>query len=336
MRRAHPDLDVVVLERATVGHGASGRNGGFVMPLLGWNLVKTTRKLGRERARRAYESMYAAVDHTVRVIREESIDCDLEQSGYLLLATKGDRTDHVRREATLGAELGFGYEYLEGDALRAHVSAEAFRAGCYDPRCAIINPAKLAHGLAEVVRRQGVRIYEQTAVESVDSGEVLTIRANGRTVRTRTLVVAANAYGGSLGFLEARVLPVHTYVVLTAPLSDRMLEHIGWNRRTSLETARNFIHYFRLTADNRILFGGDDAKLHPGRRYRDYDQGISRRLETRLRSFFPQLSEVPITHRWGGPVAATLDMLPTFGASGPDGNVFHACGYSGHGVALAN
>lgn len=337
IKRAAPDLDVVVIERAVVGHGASGRNGGFLMPLLGWNLCRTVRSLGRERAAQGYRVMYDAIDHTRAVIRDEGIDCDLEDVGYLLLATCDKRREHVREEAELGRKLGFGYEYLEGDALRAHIDSDAFCAGCFDPRSSVVNPAKLARGLKDAVERLGVRVFERTAVSAIDDGDPVVVTSeSGGTVRARAAVVAVNGYGDALGFMKRRVLPLHTYIVLTEPLDDDVLAAIGWQRRTSLETARNFIHYFRLTADNRILFGGEDAKMFTGGRFRDADPASFDKLERRLRSFFPALADVGISHRWGGVIGVTLDMFPSFAAGGSHGNLFHGTGYSGHGVSLAN
>lgn len=330
--RVAPDLDVVVLERAVIGHGASGRNGGFVMPLLGWNLAYTARKLGRERATAAYRAMYAAIDACLAMVRDDGIDCDLEETGYLLLSCSAARRRHVEEEAALGCELGFGYELLEGDALREHVKSRAFLTGCWDPHTAILNPAKLARGMKRSVERLGARVYEQTQLLELSGGDPVVLRTPRATVRARTAVLAVNGYGAALGLMPSRVLPVHTFIVLTEPVSRESLEEIGWaERRTSLETSRNFIHYFRLTSDDRILFGGEDATLYWGSRHLDEDARVFARLEARFREYFPELARVRISHRWGGVLGVTLDMFPTFGA---EGNVLFGGGYSGHGVSL--
>ncbi|MCC6144080.1 MAG: FAD-binding oxidoreductase, partial [Candidatus Hydrogenedentes bacterium] len=134
-----------------------------------------------------------------------------------------------------------------------------------------------------------------------------------------------------------RVLPVHTYIVLTEPLSEAQLAEIGWaKRRASLETARNFIHYFRLTADNRIVFGGEDAELYWRGRYYNEDNRIFASLKARFREYFPTLRDLAFTHEWGGVLGVTLDMFPTFGVKGLYDSIYFACGYSGHGVALSN
>ncbi|MCZ7684026.1 MAG: FAD-binding oxidoreductase [Sandaracinaceae bacterium] len=315
-----------------IGHGASGRNGGFVMPLLGWNLAYTARKLGRERTTAAYRAMYAAIDACLAMVRDDGIDCDLEETGYLLLSCSAARRRHVEEEAALGCELGFGYELLEGDALREHVKSRAFLTGCWDPHTAILNPAKLARGMKRSVERLGARVYEQTQLLELSGGDPVVLRTPRATVRARTAVLAVNGYGAALGLMPSRVLPVHTFIVLTEPVSRESLEEIGWaERRTSLETSRNFIHYFRLTSDDRILFGGEDATLYWGSRHLDEDARVFARLEARFREYFPELARVRISHRWGGVLGVTLDMFPTFGA---EGNVLFGGGYSGHGVSL--
>jgi glycine/D-amino acid oxidase-like deaminating enzyme len=337
LKTVAPSLDVVLLEHSVVGHGASGRNGGFAMPLIGWDLTDAAHKLGEDGAGRAYRLMYDAVEHLRRTVRDRNIDCDMEETGYLLLATSKARLGRVRHEVELGKRLGFDLEYLDGAALREHVSSASFLAGAYDPHPFIVNPAKLARGLKTVAERLGVRVFEQTPVLTLDDGKSIALTTRGGRVAARAVVLAMNGYGGAMGIMASRILPVHTYIVMTEPLSQSDLESTGWHkRRTSLETARNFIHYFRLTVDNRILFGGEDADLFFGGIYRDHHEGMFAALERRFREYFPTLRHVPFTHRWGGALGVTLDMFPTFGAGGEHGTIFHAAGYSGHGVSLSN
>ncbi len=337
LKSAAPSLDVVLLEHSVVGHGASGRNGGFSMPLIGWDLTDAASKLGEEGAQKAYRHMYDAVEHLRRTIKERAIDCDMEETGYLLLATCKGRLGRVRHEVELGKRLGFDLEYLAGGALREHIASESFLAGAYDPHPFIVNPAKLARGLKGVVEKTGVRVFEQTPVTRLEDGKPVRITTAEGAVSARAVVLAMNGYGGAMGFMEPRILPVHTYIVMTEPLSQGDLESTGWHkRRTSLETARNLIHYFRLTIDNRIVFGGEDADLYYGGVYRDSNDGMFAALERRFREYFPSLRHVRISHRWGGVLGVTLDMFPTFGAGGEHGTIFHAAGYSGHGVSLSN
>jgi glycine/D-amino acid oxidase-like deaminating enzyme len=337
LKRAAPDLDVVLLEQGVVGHGASGRNGGFAMPLIGWDFSDVARKLGEDGAKAAYTVMYRAIDHLEDVVNEHNIACDLEATGYLYLATCEGRRKHLKEEVALGKRLGFDFDYLEGAALDEHIRSETFVAGAFDPHPVIINPAKLARGLKSVVENLDVRVYEQTPLEQLDDGDPVMLKTPRGVVKAKAVVLALNGYSASLGFMPSKILPVHTYIVLTDPLSYADLDTIGWGKkRTSLETARNFIHYFRLTADNRIVFGGEDADLYPRGALYDEDQGIFAALEARFREYFPQLNHVGISHRWGGVLGVCIDMLPTFGTGGGHKNIFHAAGYSGHGVSLSN
>lgn len=337
LKRRDPSLEVVLLERTSVGHGASGRNGGFAMPLIGWDLVDAVHKLGKEVASDAYRLMYDAVAHLKDFVRESHLDCDLEETGYLLLATCRSKERRMKRELALAHEFGFKHEWIDKAALYHYIRSDSFLAGLYDPKPAIINPAKLAVSWKRLITALGVKVYEQTPLVELVDGEPAALRTPRGTVRAKKVVLGLNGYGASLGFMPARILPVHTFIVLTEPISDIELEKLGWaGRRVSLETARNFIHYFRLTADNRILFGGEDAALYFGGSYRDGDERQFARLEARFREYFPSLKHRKITHRWGGVLGVTLDMFPTFGVGGKGNNIFHAAGYSGHGVALSN
>jgi len=337
LKKAKPELDVVLLERGVVGHGASGRNGGFAMPLFGWDLLSTVKSVGEDKGGEVYRMMYTAVDNLRDVIQQEKIDCDAEYTGYILLATSASREPHLRKELEFAHRLGFEHQWIDGAALDEHIKSDAFRSGVFDPRPFIVNPAKLVRGLKDVVDGLGVRIYERTPVTAFMDGERVEARTPGGSVKADRAVMALNGYAGALGFQQHKVLPVHTYIVMTEPLTDEQLASIGWDKkRASLETARNFIHYFRLTVDNRIAFGGEDADLYYGGAFRDHDEAIYRRLEGKFREFFPVLRDIIFTHHWGGTLGVTLDMFPNFGVTGAQENVFYAMGYSGHGVALAN
>ncbi|MFA6241058.1 MAG: FAD-dependent oxidoreductase, partial [Candidatus Hydrogenedentales bacterium] len=337
LKKSAPTLNVALIERSVVGHGASGRNGGFAMPLIGWDLTDAARQLGEQKAAEAYRLMYRAVTHFKNTIHRHGIACDLEETGYLLLATCAARLKHVKHEAELGKKLGFDIEFLEGAPLRDHIASKVFVGGAFDPHPAIVNPAKLARGLLDVAVGLGVQVFEQTPLTELTDGDPIVLRTPKGSIKAKQAVLAVNGYGASLGFMQSRVQPVHTYIVLTEPLTDNDLSAIGWaEKRTSLETARNFIHYFRLTADNRILFGGEDAWLFYKGAYFDSHPPTFARLEARFREYFPELKHVKISHRWGGVLGVTMDMFPSFGVGGVKNTIYHACGYSGHGVALSN
>ena len=219
----------------------------------------------------------------------------------------------LQREAALAGRLGFDHRWIEGDELHGHIHSDSFRGGVFDPHPLILNPARLARGLKSAVERLGVRVYEQTPLEELCDGEPLRVRTSRGSVRARVAVLAANGYSGALGFMPQRIIPAHTYIVLTEPMSDAQLDSIGWRqRRTSLETARNLIHYFRLTADNRVAFGGEDAKLFVARRVPGHGSADVRATRGPLSRVFSAAGRGAVHSRLGRRVGRDVDMFPTF------------------------
>jgi len=149
------------------------------------------------------------------------------------------------------------------------------------------------------------------------------------------VILATNAYSARFRPTRSRQLPIHTYIVLTEPLSPEQLAAIGWRQRQGIEDSRNLIHYFRLTADNRLLMGGEDALYYYGSADdRDRSDALQHHLEAAVTRLFPALAGVRFTHHWGGPISATLDLAPAIGHAGP--NLLYSVGCMGHGVSLCN
>ncbi len=337
LKKAEPSLDVVVLERIIIGHGASGRNCGFAIPGTAMDLSYTVAKFGEVGCKEAYELTYRAMDHLRDTIKGAGIECDMEETGFLLLAACRARERRLREHTELAQRFGFGVEWIDEDHLDDFIRSDSFCGGVYDSRTFSMNPVKLARGLMRDAVAKGVRIFEQTPVIELREGTPLTIRTPGGSVRAKCGVLCLNGYGGALGFQRRSILPINVYTVLTEPLSDEEVEGIGWaKRRASLEVSRNFIHVFRLTADNRILFSGEDGVLNYRGRYEDTNGAITETLKRRFKSYFPSLAHKAFTHQWGGLVGASLDMFPTFGRKPGMDNLFHAAGYGGTGVSLSN
>jgi glycine/D-amino acid oxidase-like deaminating enzyme len=202
----------------------------------------------------------------------------------------------------------------------------------------MINPAKLATGLLALARAGGVEVYEDSPVADIVPGMTVSVRTPRGAVRAPVLVLATNAYTQHLGLdlLRGRILPVHSFSIATAPLTQDQVAALSWRGRQPFLDARRFFDLFRLTADDRILLAGGDAFYYYGGAAIDgeghHDYG---RLERTFRRLFPTLGDVPITHRWVGHVGMTLDTVPTIAAFGPEQNILFAGGYTGHGVPVA-
>lgn len=340
--RAQPGLDVVVLEADAVGYGASGRNGGFAMTLVHRTLSHLARFVGDAQAKRIYLAAKQSVEHIEKTVAAEGIECDLESTGLLTVSDAPAQDRIVRDEVETAARLGLegDFTWLERDAARERIHSERIRCGFREDACALLNPARLARGLKRVIQRLGARVFEGTPVEQWhDEPDRVVVRARGGSVSAYQALVAGNAYGSAWSETRRRLLPVYSYICLTRPLSDREWESVGWAGREGAEDRRVSLHYFRPTADGRILWGGRDPAFHPDgpRPEYDRDERIFGRMRESFEWFFPQLREVEFEHRWGGPIAVTGDFLPAVGwFDERTRRTAFAYGYNGHGVAISN
>ncbi len=338
LKKMIPGLDVRLVESEVCGYGASGRNGGFSMTLFGLTKGITAFRFNDEKARAAQVYMENAVDYLHDLITGHGIECDYEQSGYLLVGTSGAQVKRVAHDFKILEKWGLGgVERWDREKLAAEFNTDFYRLGWFEPRCGILNPAKLARGLKQLAESKGVTIYEQSPVEGFSkerSGD-FTVRTPNGEIKAGYLVIATNAY--SILFPELRSLqkPAFTHIILTEPLTGSQLESIGWGCRAGVEDARDLIHYYRLTRDNRIAMGGGDVSIGYGADLgKDLNEKVFKHLESHITEIFPQLNGIGITHKWGGPVSVTLDMAPVIGYLGHDKKAFFSVGCIGHGVSM--
>ena len=330
-----PGRDVVVIEAGTAGWAASGRNGGFCAASLTHGFdngltrfpgeMDTLERLGR-----------ANLDGIEQTVRRYGIDCDFARTGELSVAT----ADWHLRELTAYHEQatarGLDVTRLDRDQVRAEVDSPTYLGGIWDRTgCAMVDPARLVWGLRRVCRELGVRIYENSPV-----AQISTTRAGLRlhTWRGRLdaakVALATGAHGSLLRRLHHYVVPIYDYVLMTEPLTAGQLATIGWQRRQGVGDAGNQFHYYRLTADNRILWGGYDAIYYRGGRIspeRDQREATFEVLAEHFAQTFPQLAEVRFTHKWGG-VIDTCSRFSGFFGTAHSGRLAYAVGYTGLGV----
>jgi glycine/D-amino acid oxidase-like deaminating enzyme len=336
IKKAEPNLRVALLESQVIGFGASGRNGGFNMTLFGLTLSITALRFGKQKAREAHHYMERAVDYLKELITELNIDCDYEHPGFLRVATSEKYKKRILHEIKLAHELGLeGIEWLEKDQAREQVQSPMYLGAWWEPRCGILNPAKLAWGWADVIRPLGVEIYENSPVLEItrQNGKVKLDTLHG-SVRADKVVMATNAWSHFFKELKRKQVPVWTHIVMTEPLQESHFQEIGWRNRQGIEDARNLVHYYRLTADNRIVMGGRDVSLSYGTEMdKDLNPVTFEKLKADVHELFPGLQDIKFTHEWGGPVSVPLDMAPAIGYAG-DKNVVYSLGTVGHGVSM--
>lgn len=340
LKRLDPGIDVRVVEADVCGYGASGRNGGFSMTLFGLTKGITRLRFDDQKARAAHRYMEAAVDGLHELITENRIDCDYERSGYLLVGTSPAQVRRVEHDFEIIEKWGVtGIERWDRQRLAEEFNTDYYQVGWFEPRCGIVQPAKLARGMKALAEESGARIYENSAVTgfSRNTGGGYTVKTATGELRSDYLVLATNAYSVLFPQLRSLQRPIFTHIVMTEPLSANRMARIGWRCRAGVEDARDLIHYYRLTRDNRIAMGGGDVSLTYGADLdRDLNEKIFAHLERHVTEVFPQLRGIRFTHRWGGPVSVTLDMAPVIGFLGADRKAIFSLGCIGHGVSLTH
>jgi glycine/D-amino acid oxidase-like deaminating enzyme len=336
LKAADPSLDIALLEQEVVGYGASGRNGGFAMTVVDYSLHHLLTHYGRERARAAHNAIARSVVEIGEFADKHGMDCEYELTGFLAVAASPGQVSRVRLDLQAAERLGLADEwtYLDRAAVREQVDSPVFECGAFERTCALLQPAKLAFGIRAAIADSGVRIFERTPVAAIEPGSTIVLRTPEGRVRCEQAVLAANAWSHRLPQVGRRALPLYTYILLTEPLSDAQRDRIGWRNRQGLENKQNYLNYFRITKENRLMWGGE-ARYFYGLSTdlaHDRDGGAFATIEREMRRTFPQLSDVRIEHRWGGPIAVTVKFLPSFGTV-PGTGIHFGFGYSGHGVA---
>jgi len=337
IKEHRPDARVALIEAEVIGYGASGRNGGFSMPLLGWDITYLL-WLFKDRGVRAHHFMLECVRNTKKLVEAENMECDLEYNGLMVLARNDFQMKQLERNLKDFQRAGcHDVQILSGRDFEERLNSAWHVGALYEPDTAILNPAKLAREFKRVIRERGVKVYERSPVTELEPGEPVVIRTEEGSVKADAAVLALNAFGQRLRIRPYTYVPMYTYIILTEPLDDELYGQVGWTRREGIEDKRQLVHYMRLTADNRILLGGRDAPYYFGNKTegKQSHEKIFRGLEEDLRGMFPMLKETRITHRWGGPVAITLAFVPSFGYYKGLRNIAYGTGYCGHGVALS-
>jgi len=338
LKKARPDLQVVVCEREIAGFGASGRNGGWCSALFPASLRKLDRMGGRDAAIAMYRAMHQTVDEVGKAVAAEGIDCHWAKGGTVQLARSEVQLERARAEIAEAREFGFGPEdldLLDRDAAVALAAADGVVGGVYTPHCAAIHPSRLARGLAEAVRRHGVALHESTPVTRIEPGALVTAAG---TVRARHVIRATEGYTPQLPGEHRTVMPVYSLMIATEPLPDAVWEQIGLAARPTFGDLRHMIIYGQRTADGRFAFGGRGAPYHLGSSIRpsfDRVPAVHAALRRTLAELFPVLADFKVTHAWGGPLGIPRDWCASVGLD-PATGLGWAGGYVGDGVATTN
>lgn len=322
---------VAVLEAERMGWGASGRNGGMCTTGLSIDLLKAIDRYGFDEARTLFLTYDDAIDTVERLIQDEGIDCSFARSGKLDVASKPAHYEGmVKTYHVLNDRMGRDSVLIPREQLRAEIGSDHYFGGLVDPRAAGLHVGKFVRGMAAAAARHGAQLHEHARVTSIRrnaSGHE--VRSTRGTLSARQVLVATDGYtDGALPFFRRRIVPVGSFIVVTEPLERRLVDELLPTRRM-VSDSKNLLHYFRITPDDRMLFGGraQFALSSP-----DADRKSADILTRDLAEVFPQLRDKRIDYAWGGQVGMTLDRVPH---AGRQKGIHYSLGYNGHGVQMA-
>ena len=336
-KEANPGRDIVLIEAGEAGSAASGRNGGFMDASLTHGFENGRERWPDELAtllRMGHENL-AEIESTISRL---GIDCDFLRSGELLVATEPYQLQDM--QASLVERLAYAenVSWLERDQVQELVNSPIYLGGMLNKNVAMLNPARLAWGLRKACLNLGVRLYEHTpATQIAEEGNVICVQTPQAQIRAARVALATNAFPPLLKRLSYYVVPVYDYVLVTEPLSAAQRDEIRWHNRQGVGDAGNQFHYYRTTADGRILWGGYDAVYYPNNGmgpHLEHNQASFGRLAEHFFQTFPQLDGLRFTHAWGGAID-TCSRFSAFWGSTQHGRTAYALGYTGLGVGAS-
>lgn len=341
LKELDPSLDVCVLEQRTAAYGASGRNAGILGDTIDHTHGLAIAHFGRAEATRLAALGRENVSALRAYLEARAIDCDLEPTGQLQVALSAEQAEELREAAEAARSLGVDdLHLLARDEMQADVHSPLYEGGLFNPTGGVLDPVKLVLGLKRDAQERGVRVFENTRVCALEmSGPGIVVRSDRAEVAAGKAILATNAWSHELvPRLRFRFLPLYDYILVSEPLTTTQRHAIGWRQRQGISDARSFFNYYRLTRDDRVLWGTSEAKYYSGNRVEPGNDHSEARYSELRRSFdrhFPALEGLEFTYAWGGPICATTRFTPFFG-SALQGRVHYGLGYTGHGIGTTH
>jgi glycine/D-amino acid oxidase-like deaminating enzyme len=329
---ARGGASVAVFDAQTIGWGASSRNGGMVLTGLKLPAATLIARYGKEATARMYAASLASIDFVEKLVREENIACDFARCGHLEVACKPKHFDDFRRSAQETARhFNHRQRLIPRDQLQSEIGSAIYHGGLVDDSSAGVNPARLVAGLASAAERAGAAIFDHSHVDEVqrEGASGWKIATQRGTLRAQNVVVATSGYTSRVTpALQKKIIPIGSYIIVTEVLHEKLAAELSPRNRMIFDS-KNYLYYYRLTPDRRMLFGGR-AAFFP-----ETSSTIRRSAEILRRGMltvYPQLRDAKIAYVWGGTLDFAFDIMPHAGKL--DGLHF-SLGYAGHGVAMS-
>ena len=326
---------VAVFETNTIGWGASSRNGGMVLTGMKLGVETLAGRYGMDATRLMYAASLASIDLVEQIIGEEKIDCNFSRCGHLEVACKQSHFDtYARSVEVIAREFNHQLRIVEKNDLRSEIGSDIYHGGLVDEVSAGLNPARYVAGLGRSALNAGADVFENTRVESIEhasrnggSGFQL-VTSRGQMCATDVFIATSGYTSKTTPALQKKIIPIGSFIIATEPLPEALAHELS-PRNRMIYDSKHYLYYFRLTPDNRMLFGGR-AAFFP-----ETSNTIRRSAEILRRGMitvYPQLRDVKVEYAWGGTLDFCFDTMPHAGRM--DG-MYYAVGYAGHGVAMA-
>ena len=332
---AKQGVKVAALEAETFGWGASCRNGGMVLTGMKLAVPTLIDRYGKEAVRRMYAASLESIDCVERIVREEKIDCNFSRCGHLEVACKQAHFDGYEKSAALiKREFHHRLRVVPRSELPSEIGSGLYFGGMVDEASAGLNPARYVAGLAWAAYRAGACLHDHTRVEEIAASSQngtrkFRLRTSKGTVLAREVILASGAYTTAASpELRKKIIPIGSYIIATEVLSPALARELSPRNRMIFDS-KHFLYYYRLTPDNRMLFGGRAAFFPETESTVRQSAEILRRG---MLTVYPQLRDQQIEYVWGGTLDFTLDVMPH---AGKIDEMYFAAGFAGHGVAAA-
>jgi glycine/D-amino acid oxidase-like deaminating enzyme len=332
---ARGGASVAVLEANSIGWGASSRNGGMVLTGLKLSPEILAARYGMEAARRMYAASLASIDLVEEIVQEENIECDFSRCGHLEVACKQSHFESYARSVELIArEFNHQLKIVPKDQLRSEIGSNIYYGGIVDEVSAGVNPACYVAGLGQAALKAGAHIYENTRVQSIvraaHNGEPgFWLTTSRGPLFARDVLIGTSGYtSNATPALQKKIIPIGSFIIATERLPETLARELS-PRNRMIYDSKHYLYYYRLTPDNRMLFGGRAAFFPETRNTIHKSAEILRRG---MIGVYPQLRDVKVEYAWGGTLDFCFDTMPHAGRM--DG-LYYAVGYAGHGVAMA-
>ena len=335
MAKTNPGLNIALFEARQVGHGASGRNGGMVLPQTGLETMQIA--YDEETHKWTYDLTVGSMNALERLVASTGIDCELKLDGYCYTILEKEDIPYYKAYVEQARNLGMPLEFWDEDRTAEELGTGYACGAVYDPNGGRVHAMKLVKALKYAAEQENVKIYENSQVTDIQEGREIRLAVAGHMVQAKAIVIATNGYTSKLGYFKHQIVPLHTQCAVTPPLNEQQLEQIGWRSGLPFYDSRNLLYHLVLTADNRIVIGGGNAEyffrndLH----YHGDLTAVGNMLLDELVRIYPALQGIQFEQVWNGILGASYDEVEAVGVTGEFKNIYYGLLYNGHGINSA-